>query len=221
MSHILGRTAVDAQIQSVFPYLFPLFFLAMWLAVTALLGAMSGWFELQRRFPDTREPAYLTLRMRSGRMRFGVHMSGILTLSACPSGLRVGVWRLFGPFQRAFLVPWDEIEARPRTLLLWPSMRLCFGRPEAGRLTIDARLWQRLAAEAPAPGMLSETTHVSLGQVGRRFLLIWAAGTAAAAIFFYQASRAGNGMPLPLSACIGFPAFAFGLPLLIRFARQL
>ena len=27
-------------------------------------------------------------------------MNGILSLSACPSGLRIGIWRIFGAFQR-------------------------------------------------------------------------------------------------------------------------
>jgi hypothetical protein len=32
-----------------------------------------------------------------------------LKLSPCSSGLRLGIVRLFGPFCRDFLVPWDEI----------------------------------------------------------------------------------------------------------------
>jgi hypothetical protein len=84
---------------------FLLFFAAMWLAMTTLLGAMSGWNGLEARYPDTGEPALLVLRGRSGQMGKGVNMSGILRLSACRSGLRIGIARMFGPFQKPFLVP--------------------------------------------------------------------------------------------------------------------
>lgn len=206
--------------QAYFPYFFPPFFIAMWMVVTTMLGAMSGWFTLQREFPNSDGASRLTLRMRSGRMGLGVNMSGILTLAACPSGLRIGILRLFGPFQRPFLVPWDRITAEPRTQFFIPSVRLSFGRPEVGTLTIDARLWQRLAAEASAPNLRLETPPVSVRNSGYGMLMVWLAITAIAATFFYLTSRASGAQGIPIAVCIGLPGIFFGTVTLVRFLRQ-
>lgn len=99
---------------------FPIFFIALWLAVTSILGVMSGWFGLAERFPDRREPTLAKIGGLSGMMGIGVSMRGILTLTACQSGLRVSIWRIFGPFSRPFLVPWREISTRPVTIFFTP-----------------------------------------------------------------------------------------------------
>lgn len=71
-----------------------------------------------RRFPDRpEERALLKLTQQSGSMGLGVEMRRILTLSTCSSGLRVSMNRLFGPFNRALFVPWEQIKVT-RTRLL-------------------------------------------------------------------------------------------------------
>lgn len=58
---------------------------------------------------------------------------------------------VFALFQRPFLVPWDQIRAEPvKKILFVEVVRLKFGDPEAGRLTIRAASWERLAAHLPA-----------------------------------------------------------------------
>jgi hypothetical protein len=86
---------------------FLLFFATLWFAVTTLLGVMSNWFVLAQRYPDRKEEALLTLRGQSGSMGLGVRMNHILKISVCPSGLRIGMSRVFGPFCRDFFVPWE------------------------------------------------------------------------------------------------------------------
>jgi len=125
--------------------LFPVFFVLFWVLVTSLLGLFSGWFQLQQQFPSNDDAPLLRLGGRSGTMS-GVNFSGILTLAACRSGLRVGLWRIFGPFQRPFQVPWDQVEAEPVTRFLMPMIRLHFGRPATRKLTISVRTWERLKA---------------------------------------------------------------------------
>ena len=123
-----------------------LFFVALWLLITTLLAGLSGWSGLARRFPDRAETPRFELKGQSGAMGMGVQLRGILTFSVCPSGLRVTIWRAFAPFSKPFFVPWGEIEARPRRGLLVELMRLGFGDPEAGAMTVAARTWQRLSA---------------------------------------------------------------------------
>jgi hypothetical protein len=203
-----------------FLYFFPIFFAGFWLLITTVLGAMSGWFELQRHYPTGDEPALLTLRGRSGSMGWGVGLNGILTLGACPAGLRVGIWRIFGPFLRPFLVPWNEIHPIHTTRFFMPSVRLNFGNPAIGALRINARMWQRLAQtsnEAPA----TSSPYVTRAQAGCGFFLQWATLTMIAGCFFYFTSHAGPQHPgLPPQVSFGFPAIVIGLALGLEFLRE-
>ena len=212
---------MNERVQILFPYFFPIFFIGMWLVVTTILGITSGWFRLQQRFPSKKEVSRLTLKMLSGRMGLGVHMGGVLTLSACPSGLRVRMLRLFGPFGRPFMVPWEQVKAEPRTLFFLPSVRLSFGDPEVGNLTIDARLWQRLASQSSIPGSASELPPVSVKRAGYRMALLWFAVTTFAAAFFYLAPRATGQIGIPLAVCSIFPGVSFGTMMLVRFLQQI
>lgn len=123
-----------------------LFFVALWLLITTLLGGLSGWSALSHRFPDRTETPRVQLRGQSAAMGMGVQLRGILTFSACPSGLRVGIARVFAPFSKPFFVPWSEIDAHPRGGIFVDMIRLGLGNPEAGAMTVAARTWQRLSS---------------------------------------------------------------------------
>lgn len=204
---------------TIFPALFPFLFVGMWLAITTMLGLMSGWFGLQARFPDRKEQSVLTLRFKSGIMGLGVSFDGCLTLSACPSGLRIACWRIFGPFERPFLVPWEQIRPENSSSFFVPMTKLRFGQSEdVGSLKIDAGVWRKLSSvartsgsDAPAP------LAISSRGVAIKFAVQWAILTGGAtAIFFFMSTRAG----VPLLSCFGFPAVMLGVPQLIRYWRQ-
>jgi len=125
---------------------FPVFFAGLWLAVTTLLALLSGWPGLMKAFPDRDETPILRLSGQSGAMGLGVNMNSVLTLSVCPSGLRVGMPRFLAPFSRDFLVPWVQISATSRRTLFMQVVRLQFGR--AGSLTITKDLAAKLADAA-------------------------------------------------------------------------
>lgn len=122
---------------------FPLFFVSLWLAVTTVLAVLSGWFRLMAKFPNQTVEPLLRIRGQSGSMGFGVSMQGILTFSVCPSGLRVGIMRVFGPFCRDFLVPWEALRVIRKSSLFGPVARLQFGYPAIGYLTIPTRVANR------------------------------------------------------------------------------
>lgn len=129
---------------------FPLFFAGVWFLATLLIGILSGWFPLMRRYPDRNEAPVLHLRGQSGLMgSLSARFRGILRLSVCPSGLRVGVFRLFGAFNRDFFVPWEEIAVeRKQTFFSGAVAVLRFGAPPVGTLTIRADVADRLAKAA-------------------------------------------------------------------------
>jgi FtsH-binding integral membrane protein len=204
--------------------MFPLFFIAMWLAVTTLLGFFSGWFRVAARFPDQLDEPILKLRGQSGSMGLvGVSMSGILILSACQFGLRVGLFRLFGPFERDFYVPWEEFSVVRSTRLFWPMAELSFGHPPVGTLRIRASIADRLAAAAagrwPEKGPFVPETR---SDTARRVFGQWALMTGFAAAFFTLAplALAPRGSGPPIVVAIFFPAIVFGVTSLWRYFTE-
>ena len=142
------------RLAAVLPFLvipiFLLFFAALWLAVTTLTGWLAGWFRLAAAFPDTSQPTPPTLRGITGTMGLGVTIRGALVLSVGPAGLRVGMARVIGPFCRDFLVPWQAIRVSRRNAWFGSRVRLEFGEPAIGTLTISASVGDRLAHAAGA-----------------------------------------------------------------------
>lgn len=199
---------------------FPLYFAVLWLAVTTVLAFVSGWFRLMEQFPDQADEPILRLRGQSGAMGPGVGMSRILTLSVCRTGLRVGMMRLFGLFCRDFLVPWESIAIVRKRGLFGRVVKLQFGNPVIGRLSIPAHVADRLARAAaerwPEAGPFPEETR---RDTFTRLLTQWAIGTSFAALFFILVPLAvapSGGRP-PILVAILFPAVVFGVASVVRF----
>ncbi len=130
------------------PIGFTVCFVGMWLLVTTILALASGWFRLAKVYPDRTEEPILRLRGRSGLMGPGINLGGVLRLSVCPSGLRLGISPLLGPFSKDFLVPWGDISVSRRKALFWRIARLQFGMPRVGVLTLRAGIVDTLAEAA-------------------------------------------------------------------------
>ena len=147
-------------------------------------------------------------------------MRGILTLSVCPTGLRVGMMRIFGLFCRDFLVPWESITVVRSTILIWPVAKLQFGNPAIGMLRLSAYTADKLARAAgrcwPEAGPFPEEKPAS---TFRRLLAQWAMTTAFAALFFILVplAVAPSGARPPMPLAILFPAIVFGLVFVMRY----
>ena len=200
-----------------------LLFVAGWLTITTLAALLSGWFRLMAAYPDQAVEPNLRLRWQSGKMGRWVYMRAILTLSICPSGLRVGVMRVFGPFCRDFFVPWKSITVVRTTSLFLPVVELQFGNPPVGTLTITPDVADRLARAAmgrwPEAGPFpAEARHYTI----RRLLAHWVVATCFVALFFTVASRAmGPGArDVPIWLYVLFPAVFFGVASVVRYLAQ-
>jgi hypothetical protein len=198
---------------------FPLF----WFAVTMILSVLSGWFGLMERYPDRDDDALAVFANQSGSLG-AVSMRRILKLSVCPSGLRIGITRIFGPFCRDFLVPWNEITVTRSDRFLWKVAKLSFGQPSNGSLKVFAEVADRLARASgnhwPEPGSFpSETASQSFSRIAKQ----WVATTALAAAFFIIVPRlmspnAANRPPIVVA--ILFPAIVFGIGALLQYSRR-
>jgi hypothetical protein len=205
----------------------PLYFLMafplLWFAVTMLLSVLSGWFGLMERYPNRAEDALTVLANQSGSLG-AVSMRSILKLSVCPSGLRVGIMRIFGPYCRDFFVPWNEITVGRGDRLFWKVAKLSFGQPPVGNLTVLAEVADRIAREAgnhwPEPGSFPEETG---SQAFSRIAKRWVAMTSLAAAFFIVAPRLvtpNEAARPPIIVAILFPAIVFGIGAMVQHLRR-
>ncbi len=209
-------------LQAHFLAFFPVLFIGMWLAITTFLGLLSGWFSLASKYPDRNEQPILRMRHQSGTMGLVVGMNGVLSLSACPSGLRVGIFRIFGPFSRDFFVPWQDLTVTRKKVWFRTTAELGFGNPRVGKLQIPTEAADRLARAAV--GSWPETGPIPVperGELARSLLKQWAAMTTFAALFFTLAPRllTSNRDNPPILVAILFPAIAFGVIFIVKFFR--
>ena len=194
---------------------FPVFFAGVWLGATTVLSLLSGWFQLMTAYPDIRETPLCDIRA-SGMMGLGVSIQNVLRLAVLPSGLRVSIIRLFGPFNRPFVVPWREIEATAGTMFfLGPSVKLGFGSPQLGSLTVQRATWDRL--QVAGGGKVGGTLPpVNFRSAMIAVALQTAVVIGAASCFFYFMSWQKGGPSLSVAVCIAFPAVVFGAQGLFR-----
>jgi hypothetical protein len=205
----------------------PLYFLIafplLWFVVTLILSVLSGWFRLMERYPNRDAVPLLTLTNQSGSLGV-VSMRNILKLSVCASGLRIGIMRIFGPFCRDFLVPWNEIKITRGDRYFWKFARLSFGQPSNGNLKVFAEVADRMARAAghrwPEQGSFPEE---SSSQSASRIVKQWLAMTALAAPFFIVAPRLATPNAAarpPIAVAILFPAIVFGIGAVVQYCRR-
>jgi hypothetical protein len=217
---VSGRCFALSLIEQNYVIVILLFVAATWITVTSILAMLSGWFRLMAKFPNQNIEPLLRLRHCSGTMGLGVGMGRILTLSACRSGLRVGIVRVIGPFCREFLVPWESVAVARKSRIFWPVAKLQFGNPVVGTLTIPAHVADKLARASaglwPEPGPFQPERH---RDTFRRLLIHWAVMTFLAALFltFAPFIAASHGVQPPLLLTILFPAAAFGIANTVRY----
>ena len=206
-----------------FPVYFPLFFLVMWISVTTLLGVLSGWFVLMRAYPDRGEAPLQSFSWQSGSMN-SVNMRSILRVCPCPSGLRLGIMRLFGPFCRDFLVPWGEISVVRKDRFFLKVAQISLGRPAIGKLTISADVADRLARAAGSHWPETELVpEEAVSGAASRIIKQWILSTALAAAFFVVAPRVilpNSATPPPILVCVLFPAIVFGFNAIVQYVRS-
>ena len=111
----------------VLPLWFPVFFLALWFAISAIIAFVGGWHTLARRYRG--EPTTVVDRVTFASGQLGVmraHYNNCLTVSIGPSGIGLKVLFPFRFFHPPLLVPWEDIAAceRWRTFGLFDRTRL-------------------------------------------------------------------------------------------------
>jgi hypothetical protein len=202
-----------------------LFFAGLWLAITTLLGLLSGWFYLRWRFTDLgrddRGDLLGSYKYQTAGMGIGVNLRNILTLEVYRLGLRLKILRVFGIFNRPIFIPWSEIRVERKWALWGKAAVLRFGNGGVfSKLVISPNLadelWNDVGDYWPEKGPLPEppTRFVII----KRHFVYWLFMTAIVATFFIVVPRLfmnithqnnSNSYP-PVWVAVLFPAVVFG-----------
>jgi hypothetical protein len=134
--------------------LFPVYFVGMWLLVSAISSYTSGWSLLAGRYRLT--SIYLGRRWpwQSGQMRWCTNYGNCLTLGCDEMGLYLAVMPLLRFHHPPLLVPWTDVSVSYKRRLFWDFVRLGLGRdpeiPLLLRPKIAEKLKQAAAGHWPA-----------------------------------------------------------------------
>lgn len=136
--------------------LFPVFFVAMWLAVTGLLGTVGGWSELARHYGDPGEAPRgssievrgSSLSLRGGWIPLPTNYNRCVTVTLSGTGLHLRVMFLFRFRHPPLLIPWTRVERVERgTVFFFFRILTVHPRGSATRIRLHGRA-ARLVEEA-------------------------------------------------------------------------
>jgi hypothetical protein len=123
---------------SQFPLWFPLFFIGMWLFMSALFAFISGWLFLARRFRAGSRPEGQKVTGQVKQMGV-VPENRVTHMIVSDSGLYLYASLLFRFLHPALLIPWSDVRlVREVKTLWWYSYELDLGSVTSLRVTRSA-----------------------------------------------------------------------------------
>lgn len=139
---------MDQLLQS-YPYLIPLFAIAVWWIVMSMIARISGWSLLAEHYeatdgyegPKKFGQSALMERIKGMPARY----NGVLVFGADVRGLRLSVLFLFRPFHPALAIPWSDIETDSRKAFLGERVEIRARRAPNVKIVISPSLAKRLA----------------------------------------------------------------------------
>ncbi len=129
-------------------FVFPAYFLAIWLLVSAVISFIGGWTTLAKRFRLS--GAFVGQRWtgQSGQMRWIAGYSRCLTVGVSNEGLYLATMPLFRFRHPPLLVPWNEIAIAQRRILFFRFVRFSLGHELGIPLHLKWKLAEKLRRAA-------------------------------------------------------------------------
>jgi len=115
------------QHQSALWFIFPAYFAALWLLVSAVISFIGGWTKLAGVFRSGKPFIGQQWTGQSGQMRWIAGYGNCLTVGCNPEGLYLATMALFRFRHPPLLVPWSEISISQRKILFFRFVRFSLG----------------------------------------------------------------------------------------------
>ena len=126
----------------------PAFFVALWLAIFAVIAWWGGWGKLAEAYPSLGDVSGERFRMRSAQFRAGCNYNNCITLVASPAGLRLSMPAPFRFRHPPIFLPWSELQAREERVLWTAVVELTARRCPEIPIKVRRRLATQLLAHA-------------------------------------------------------------------------
>jgi hypothetical protein len=132
------------------PPFFALYFIALWALVSYVLGLLSGWVALSRRFRDigrfySYQWSFQTIRMRT----LWGNYSNCVNFGADETGLYMAVFPIFRIGHAPLLIPWSEIQVLSGNRgFIFKKRKLLLGQHELIPLVVNLSLAEKLKEAA-------------------------------------------------------------------------
>jgi hypothetical protein len=131
------------QHPSVLAVIFPIYFLSLWLLVSATISFVGGWFSLAKVYRTQVKFNGAKWGMQSGQMRWLANYNSVLTIGVGPQGLYLASMFLFRFMHPPLLVPWSEIKVQRKKGWVFEYVVFTMGH----ELAIPLRIRRKLAAK--------------------------------------------------------------------------
>lgn len=136
------------QHQAVFWIIFPLYFVGLWLLVSAVISYIGGWTTLAKEYRNTAKVFGECWTRQSGQMRWLASYGSCLTLGADEAGFYLATMPLFRYRHPPLFIPWDRIAIARRRFLFFEFIEFRLGGELRIPLWIRAKLGEKLLAAA-------------------------------------------------------------------------
>jgi hypothetical protein len=127
-----------------FPLIFPLYLVSVWILVSFVISLIGGWYQLQRNFRLREKFDGTQWTFQSGKMRSIAGYRNCLVVGANPRGLFLGTLVLFRAFHPNLLIPWEQVSFSRRKLLFFNYGKFELGREERIPLTVSLKLAEKV-----------------------------------------------------------------------------
>lgn len=120
-------TVTDADL----PYLIPIAVLSVWWTAMFVLSRVSGWSALAEAYATDEDFEGAKAQLQSlSFTRFGLpaNYNNVVTIGADAAALRLSVFLLFRPFHAPLKIPFADLTARRKKVLVFESVELTAAR---------------------------------------------------------------------------------------------
>ncbi len=133
------------QFEEAFLFLFPIFFIGMWVTVCFLLARIGGWSRLAEAYQSQAQFTGKKWYFQSCQLGL-TNYNGALTVGSNYYGLYLAVLLLFRVGHPPLLIPWSDITTAEYKGLIFPYLDFTFARAPSIRLRLPRKLGDMVMA---------------------------------------------------------------------------